>query len=1154
MYARGICTPPEHICVYARVRPCAAAGDVACVRVDAAEHTLHCGAGGPSSISCVSSSVSGSSLPSPQSPRRARKGGAAAAAALEEPPRPPHPPMPRRPFQQPQSFALDGVVSDLHDADTAAFLAATAQACAADYLLEGRDVTVLCCGEQGSGKTSTAFGDGDEPGLCARVFLALFAAMSTSSSSAAAAVGVPWGRPDASDSAPATPAAPTEAAVMASMRHEVTLSCLLLQGECVVDLLAEVGAGDVDLVNAFVAAARPTSSSLPSPSSPPSPAFSTAPGGSATSSSTAGAAAASSTPFIAMDRHGEVVIRGVAQRSCGSANEAITLVHRCRRAQASRANSFGHVIVMVDVLAEEVDVTEEGNEVAAVRHAHLHLVDLASVHTTSTNTSATTTVAVGSNGSSSLSGVTAPGGRCRAEEAAVRPSLIALRAVIVGLVDAAAREGRRQVGRDTQPLTKSAAVSSSAGYFSSASFLQYRQCKLTVLLKGYLGGACHTVVIAHVRSEHAHLSESLTTLRLARQLLCVPEQSNAHRTPDSAAQVRQLQRQVATLQSDVRMQVELNRRNALLAAEALRRTAEEKARAGTASTAAHASRTKAGAAPSASSSSRMKCDRYDGPVDAAATEAPSPPSPPSPFPWPMSPASASLHVSVVDFIAGRLPMLPVTTIEEMNTCFELLRRQVVERDMRLCAAMADLRAARAGTVAAAFWNGTAAGTSRRSSSRSSHLSSLAKGAFSASPAQERQRTSQVRHGTENALTDATLERHRSPSQKSGANSHASSASSPVNAGVTTSAGAGGRLDQTGLLEELSPTWVTADCGVGYGSAPAPSQETTTATAAAAAAAPRASPARAAPAGRQASAWPASPNTTAVSWMLSTLEEATETEEAAVSSTAETREGTNPAAGRVGSAAEQGGAPSTGVPATTSTPLSLRSPLPSGERVRRTQHADARRAYLTSLSPAPTPPQHPQEQPDAGSAAAAAAAGWSLPLSTPAPPKSAEAIAFDGYVTDTAEGRQLAHFVRQDEAAVAALRQRLTTAVAPDKVTAAKDAYEAAAAQLTRRRRTLLNSFEAWYSLQRTPERPAITSTTSKHGAPPLNGMMGNEARGGSGDAAALRWFSAGGAATYHIPRLRLRPSSSMPTATAHTAPASTSSPFPATVDALIHRP
>jgi hypothetical protein len=1233
MHSTAVHSLAEHICVYARVRPCdASSSGVSCVRVDTSQNTIHCGTDVSSPcVTATSLNAHTACYRSSAAPTATTTTANAETASARRP----HPPPRRRRTTPTQTFTLDHVVGDLHGTATAAFLASTARTCSDEYLLEGKDVTVLCVGEQGSGKTSSLFGDEAEPGLCPRLLLSLFSSIrAASADSCGSAAAVDAERGDHHPTTYAIAGAPTQ--------HAVTLSCILLQGERVVDLLAEVAATDA------IDAPAPTS-----PSSPSSPAPSLSPPPTAVSmlfpSSSSAAAVAVTAPTISVDVHGKVVVRGVTRLACRHAEEAIKLVRHSRQAQrAALPSSIGHFIVTVDVVSQEIEVASPQRcpaAVAVARQSCLHIVDLASVHTTpaaaaastsgdKNSSNATTTAAVVNCSKSQLSTSTSSSSR-RAEENAIRTSLNSLRAVIVGLVEAAARESRTSSVHRGSSLTvhdspytatthgamrhaalssstSSATVSTSA---AAATTLPYRHCKLTMLLKDYLGGGCHTIVFAHVRSEVEHLSESMATLRLARQLRCVPVHSETHRTVNAAVQVRQLQRQVTALQSDLRMQVELSKHYALLAAEALRDAAARTGEPATAATARTAAGKAASTQPStrttpqlASSVKNNKEVKGSAARRTTAERVPSPPSTLPAVPWPMPADKAPLQAAVDDFLAGRLPTLPVTTIEEMNTCFELLRRRVVERDVRLSAALTDLHTAQASAAASALLRHTE--VSRRPSFRSpaSRRSSVAGRA--SSPGLEKRRASRSDNASgEGVATQwvdtaaaTTLRGDRQPSsmQPWGVDFRAPWATAAPSSGPTSGGEvgvAGARPYQTSLLEEPSPTRLAADRGVSYGSASAPATWWSPPTAQGPTPTPTTSAAVA-----DAGALVAAANGSRVSWRLdermSTTADKPSGVEAAAAVTPTTTMIMNGLPVEERSAMQSGNTPATSflfrLPSTLSvghkeadsaaTRAASPSSLVEGDG---TAYARQRGSKLSSSSSA-SPLQQQQQPVVAAPLASAAVAVPCLQsplsavaaISATAPPtpasgtqtKSSEALAFDMYVAETAEGRALAARVREAEAAVAAAQQRCHLSGATGDVMGVHVTCAAAVQQLTRRRQELLSNFEAWQCPRtmrkraaattlvvdacstRPPTRWSASSATVEllsHSSTALGSGV-TQSSSSSAAASLLRPHSASDRAALQIPRPRLRPSSATPMCTPAKSPVTTA-PLSAVAAASIYR-
>ncbi|KAG5481482.1 hypothetical protein LSCM1_05499 [Leishmania martiniquensis] len=635
----------DRIRVYGRVRPPASPEAPLWVTTDGSGMTLHCG-----------------SIPSALPQTRATSSRHFSRTDTET---------------QPRSFTLDGVVGDVHDSAARVLFESIAHSCVAGSLLKGTSATVLCCGEKGTGKTTTMFGDAVAHGLCQYILTSLFAAVAAQSEPstsmfrsamrAAAPSALNFATPCAAG------AAEEEAERGLHTRYSIQLSCLELRGESVVDLLA-----------AAVSDAPSSQTSSPRIAPPPQSALSSS--------------FSSARPNISVDPRGKVVLHNVSKASCCSAADALALVYRSRRAYTSAPSpeASGHVIIIVSVTGEEGEGGGAAHHV--VRTAQLYLVDLAAMEQLQ-HRGAKLQPSLSSKSPSITAAVTAAKSHSsRNANAALRHSLAALKEVIAKL------------------------SSSSTEMNGEASKVPpYKQSKLTMLLKGHLGGGCRTLVIAHVRSEEAHQTETIATLQLARQLLHVPQQPTSRVTEDPFALVRRLQRQVAALQAELRLQIELNE-HATGSAAALAAVAP-----GEVSTTKDANgenrrsdkRSGSGAHQRALKSlfSRSS-DRIASPTPTAGGAAGDC--------HPLlgrsasscaTPALSALATHVMNFVAGRIAVLPVTTVVEVRTCFELLRQCIAERDVQLSAALADLRAAESARATA--FTAMAASSARSSMSECS---------------------------------------------------------------------------------------------------------------------------------------------------------------------------------------------------------------------------------------------------------------------------------------------------------------------------------------------------------------------------------------------------------------------------------------------------
>ncbi|TPP55137.1 Kinesin motor domain family protein [Leishmania donovani] len=900
------CQVADRIHVYGRVRPPASPDAPLWITVDSRNTTLHCG--------------STSALPKTETVSKRR------------PPTTVH-------VTQSSSFTLDGVVGDARGVAAQTFFDSTARSCVEDSLLKGTNATVLCCGEKGTGKTTTMFGDVAVPGLCQRILASLFAVVEAHSepSTSTFLSGVAMTAPSTYDLASlcSSGAEEEEARRGCRTRFLVKLSCLALRGEHVVDLLAEA-AHDMPSNGASASVPRRTAP-------PPLPASSSL--------------SLSARPNITMDPRGRVLVRNVSKVTCCSAADAIALIHQSRRAPSSAASPWspGHVVVIVDVTCEEGEEASASHHI--IRTAKLYLVDLAAAeqprHRSQRPQPPPSSTSPSLPAAESV--VTSRG--ARSEDSAIRHSLAILQQVITGLSSSSTVV-------DDAPPTRP----------------PYKQSKLSMLLKGHLGGGCRTLVIAHVRSEEAHRQETLATLQLARRLLCVPEHPTS-------------------------------------------RVVEDPKRFG------DASATDAQARSSKSFTGRVS-DRCTSPSQTPAGAA----SDCHPLlrraaSSSATPVSAALTTGVMNFVAGRIAVLPVSTVLEMNTCFELLRQCVTERDIQLRAAITDLRKAEAAT-AAAF-------TALAASSARSSVSERYSGRSICSGGAGRRRMRSIR-GTASLARDTPTAEGKCHSS--------------MDSVLPTSITPLPRCNslRTTLLHEPSPT-VPATAGVkagkGYGSAPSAtglSRGETKDTAPlsplpglsvfpstgpnAAAATANAPLAAAAGAARSANEGIISPENEVVF--------APNYNEAASFKPFAPLERTGVADPPFVSIEEHG---------------------------KRVAKSLRRPAAVDAVGRAPTDSLGPSSSIEVNSTAQVRRSHSAADSALQASP--GESSAFHIYTTQTAEGVQQVQQVRHEEEALTSLRLRLVAEVTGDSChsdTALADECRYHEGQLTRRREALLRNFESWY--------------------------------------------------------------------------------------------
>jgi kinesin family protein 6/9 len=93
---------------------------------------------------------------------------------------------------------------------------------------------------------------------------------------------------------------------------------------------------------------------------------------------------------------------------------------------------------------------------------------------------------------------------------------------------------------------------------SNRSHVPFRQSKLTAILKDSLGGNSKTTMIANLWPEERHLEETTSTLKFAVRMMRVQTDPTVNVLLDPATHIKQLQRQIADLKSELQMQNQLH--------------------------------------------------------------------------------------------------------------------------------------------------------------------------------------------------------------------------------------------------------------------------------------------------------------------------------------------------------------------------------------------------------------------------------------------------------------------------------------------------------------------------------------------------------------------------------------------------------------------
>lgn len=93
-------------------------------------------------------------------------------------------------------------------------------------------------------------------------------------------------------------------------------------------------------------------------------------------------------------------------------------------------------------------------------------------------------------------------------------------------------------------------------------FAQFRQCKLTHVLKDSLGGNCHTVMIANVWPEARHMEETVSTLRFSSRMMNVSVTPAINEVADPMRMLQKLDTEVKNLRQELAMHDTLANRQA----------------------------------------------------------------------------------------------------------------------------------------------------------------------------------------------------------------------------------------------------------------------------------------------------------------------------------------------------------------------------------------------------------------------------------------------------------------------------------------------------------------------------------------------------------------------------------------------------------------
>ncbi|XP_069585243.1 kinesin-like protein KIF9 [Ranitomeya imitator] len=138
----------------------------------------------------------------------------------------------------------------------------------------------------------------------------------------------------------------------------------------------------------------------------------------------------------------------------------------------------------------------------------------------------------------------------------------------INLVDLAGSERLGKTGSEGQVLREATYINKSLSFLEQTiialadrrDHVPFRQSKLTHALKDSIGGNCITVLVANVYGEAAQIDETLSTLRFASRMRCVPAETAIVERCDPVRVCKNLQREIEHLRRELAIHDTLSRR------------------------------------------------------------------------------------------------------------------------------------------------------------------------------------------------------------------------------------------------------------------------------------------------------------------------------------------------------------------------------------------------------------------------------------------------------------------------------------------------------------------------------------------------------------------------------------------------------------------
>ncbi|XP_030052834.1 kinesin-like protein KIF9 [Microcaecilia unicolor] len=130
----------------------------------------------------------------------------------------------------------------------------------------------------------------------------------------------------------------------------------------------------------------------------------------------------------------------------------------------------------------------------------------------------------------------------------------------INLVDLAGSERLKKTRSEGQVLKEASYINRSLSFLEQTilaltdrkrDHIPFRQCKLTYALKDSLGGKCNTILVTNIYGEETQLEETLSSLRFASRMKCIPTDPEIIQYYDPVLNIKNLEKEINFLKQEL---------------------------------------------------------------------------------------------------------------------------------------------------------------------------------------------------------------------------------------------------------------------------------------------------------------------------------------------------------------------------------------------------------------------------------------------------------------------------------------------------------------------------------------------------------------------------------------------------------------------------